>query len=297
MLHLFKKKTETQDIDSQIQESVYSAQDLLLEEAQKVLNEPTPEITEFTKQEIDRLEKLRELGFTSTKQTQKLDQLKAEKLRVQREKKEKEDLSRRIEYYSFHYPQHKFIDDKTVNNICEKYGLVLAEASDLIDDIPEENQEEIVNFKIKKKDARAIARHVFSNINGQVTTEERCQIPFEPKEDEHENPDKHFIKMHERRRAEMMAGLSGLGGRGVLHSDFSRETLEADKDDLISGQSLQIIAPQSKINMEGKEVRGNKVFRQVKDPIVLQPVAEGFLIVTSWGFEANDDQVKNPNKN
>ena len=35
----------------------------------------------------------------------------------------------------------------------------------------------------------------------------------------------------------------------------------------------------------------------VPDPVVLQPVRYGFLIVTAWGDEASDEMVVNPRNN
>jgi hypothetical protein len=54
---------------------------------------------------------------------------------------------------------------------------------------------------------------------------------------------------------------------------------------------LKIVAPEKDFDMTGKEVRNRKV--EIKDPIVLQPVKYGYLILTAWGDEASDPIVVN----
>lgn len=56
---------------------------------------------------------------------------------------------------------------------------------------------------------------------------------------------------------------------------------------------LKIVAPVKDFDMRGKMVRG----RIIEDPIVLQEVRYGFLIVTKWGNEASDPIVQNPIEN
>lgn len=78
----------------------------------------------------------------------------------------------------------------------------------------------------------------------------------------------------------------------------ARGITEEEKEDtspMKRAKNLKIIAPPSKLKMKGKKVKGHCLIQ--KDPIVLQPVKDGYLIVTAWGFEANDDSIKNPKMN
>lgn len=59
----------------------------------------------------------------------------------------------------------------------------------------------------------------------------------------------------------------------------------------VRGRKLQILAPSNQFLKEPqKEILTD-------DPIVLQPVEYGFLIVTSWGLESNDNLIINPTLN
>ena len=65
-----------------------------------------------------------------------------------------------------------------------------------------------------------------------------------------------------------------------------------DPDDkFINGKNLLIIAPEHKLNVSKGKIEDNVL--KIKDPIVLQPVKEGYLIVSSWGLEASDELVVN----
>lgn len=286
ILEKFFGQAQSDSIDKQIHTDVFSAQEALLEETRRVLSQPLPEIKEFNEDEIGRLERLKEMGFSSTKQVKRLEELKIERDKKEQEAEENRKIQEWVKHYNLHYPQHKFIDNNTVNKICNKYGLVLARVSDYIDDIPEKNQKEIVDFRIKKKDARCIERISHRGLGsrgGGKTTERFSKIPYiDPAEDERE-------------KIERLA----MGSFRTTRTFCEEGAMKASEEDMISGQSLQIIAPPNKIDMTGKEVHGNKVYDKVeiKDPIVLQPVAKGYLIITAWGFEAEDEDVVNPVKN
>lgn len=64
------------------------------------------------------------------------------------------------------------------------------------------------------------------------------------------------------------------------------------------GTGLLIIATRDQLNMKSARVQGHKLVDIIKeDPIVLQPVKEGYLIVSAWGVEASDKEVQNPRFN
>jgi hypothetical protein len=55
---------------------------------------------------------------------------------------------------------------------------------------------------------------------------------------------------------------------------------------------LQICAPQKDMNLDGMRVDGHQILAPRLDPVILQPVEQGFIIVTAWGDEAEDPLVK-----
>lgn len=237
MFEFLKKSVKVEeivDIDQKIYEDVYSAQELLLTEANRVLSLKS----NYDKEQHTRLSKLVKLGFGSAEQVKEFKTIEDNKEDVKK-------MKHTIEYFKREYPLNKFIDMDSVKTICEKYGLLLTEASDYIADIPEKNQNEIIQFKVTRKDTR------------------------EPNE----------------------VG-SGMRVRFNTYGYYD-EDHQAEK---IQGQSLLIVAPEHKLNTHGKEREGHIL--KIKDPIVLQPVGgflqtQGYLIVSSWGFEASDPLIVN----
>jgi len=63
------------------------------------------------------------------------------------------------------------------------------------------------------------------------------------------------------------------------------------QNEKLCGENLLIVAPEHKLKTEGKIKDGHIL--KIKDPIVLQPVNKGYLIVSSWGLEAGDELVVN----
>jgi hypothetical protein len=135
---MFDEKSNVELIE-QIHNEVYSAHDLLLKEAELVLQKP---IDESKAQDY---QKLINLGFNNEKN---IFSFKEEMRKIEESKKVKST----IEYYSFKYPFNKFINEESVITICNKYGLLLTNVDRFIGGIPESNQKEIINFKVDKID-------------------------------------------------------------------------------------------------------------------------------------------------
>lgn len=60
---------------------------------------------------------------------------------------------------------------------------------------------------------------------------------------------------------------------------------------------LIIAAPKNDFNMEGMEVKNYAITKRIPDPVVMQPVIGGYLILTAWGDEASDENVVNQKLN
>jgi hypothetical protein len=231
--------------DEQLHRDVYSAQDLLLQEANKILGEPS----KFSEDRLDTLKKLDSLGFSNTKEVTEFREL-------EKERRQSERLKGLIQKYQSKYPNNKFINQDAVQAICQKYNLFLCGASDYISDIPEKNQKEIVNFKFNEVDYR--------------TPDEMYSFGSLMRD--------YYIDL---------SGNLRFGREEVPEKNPHREWMPAT--------NCLIMAPENKINMKGKEKHGH--FVRLKDPIVLQPVIGGYLIISSWGLEASDPEVINPKHN
>jgi len=245
MFKLFKSKSQpsvtTESVDQQIYKDVYSAQELLLAEANRVLSKPI----EYDSERHERLKQMYELGFSSASEVKEFNEL-CDKIY------EHQITKRFIEYYQQNYPLHKYINNESVKAICEKYNLLLTRVSDYIAEIPEKNQKEIIAFRIKRKDVRY--------------------------------PDEINIGYRSIARSFLDNGCN-----------VSKEEIEKIENEKLTGQHLLIIAPAHKLNTKGKVQDGH--IMKIKDPIVLQPVPSGYLIVSSWGLEASDPIVLNPINN
>lgn len=128
-------------VEQEIHRDVYSAQEALLEEAKRIINKPIIE------DENKIAENLARIGFKNAKNIKSV-----EKKRKEREEQQK--LKELIEYYNRTYPLNKFITEDMVETICNKYKIYLASSEDYIGEIPEKNQKEILNFRVKSKDLR-----------------------------------------------------------------------------------------------------------------------------------------------
>jgi hypothetical protein len=209
----------------EIHNEVYSAHKILLDESERLIKET------FQSQEEEALAaELSNLGFYNASNVGK--PLKAIHLRDT------------ISYYQQNYPMNKFIDYKTVQNICGKYGLYMTDVHYFIAEVPIKNQKEIVAFKVKEKDLNNMSR-----IYGHLCDEE-----------------------------------------------FTKTIEEMDKSEIeLSGNDLKIIAPESQIDTSRLKKIGHQLIAE--DPIVLQPVKSGYLIVTAWGDEASDELIVNEKMN
>lgn len=226
---------DTISIDEQIYKDVYSAQELLLAEANSILSKPTG----YNEERYSRLQEMHRLGFSNAAEVKEFKEM-------DNKRKEHEDIKSKIEYYQQTYPLHKFISEEAVKTICKKYNLLLTMTSDYIAEIPEKNQKEIVAFRVKRKDTRE---------------------PYEVYRGMMFMPMFHYPRFNDQR-------------------DY-----EAYNNEKLSGKNLLIVAPEHKLKTEGKIKDGHIL--KIKDPIVLQPVTKGYLIVSSWGLEAGDELVVN----
>jgi hypothetical protein len=159
-------------------------------------------------------------------------------------------------YYKEKYPFLKFITEDAFERICRKYGLKYAPAENYVSDIPEKNIDEIINRSdIDEKD---VPERMFSVLS--VLFDQRIEVP-----------------------------------ESDLSSAVISRTTTAPR--LISDKTgLYIAADESQFNLNGLEETkdGFGYTPKVVDPIVFQYVkGDGILIITKWGEEANDPELKN----
>lgn len=159
-----------------------------------------------------------------------------------------------LAYYQLNYPNNKFITEEQVKTICHKYNLVCGDVNRFKGFVPEKNLKEIEKFKLKGDDGKEIVYKYGSTIQ---TLEE-------------------WYTQHTKPWVDRNVVVDG------------RKSLGASK-------SFQICAPIKDMDISGLELEeGYKLKKKlIPDPVVLQPVKGGYLILTAWGDEASDELVVN----
>lgn len=257
--YISMEKEKTKKIIEEIHESFYGEVSKLLAQA-KIFNN-----VESNKQHlIDKSKKLKELGFTNTKEIQ-IAEKEIEKLnKFKEENKEKEKLIETINYFSFHYPHKKFITEESVKKICKKYNLVYGEVFRFMGVVPLENLKEIQDFKIKDVD--------------------RC-----------------YKKTITYKKSFLQEKIIYVGEGYVKRKRKPRNP--KDKSIEIKEAPLEIAAPKKDFDLTGMTINDYKLEEKIEiiDPVVLQPVfykgKKHYLIVTAWGEEGYDELVYNSKKN
>ena len=204
-----------------------------------------------------KLEELYNMGFSGSKEIKKYYEDKSKYDRDLAKKNQEKAKLDKLEYYQLKYLFNKFIDEESVKKICKKYGLYLCKIEDYIGDIPTKNKKELLKFRVWDNDIRETE---------EIISLDSARLLFP-----------------------IGAGFQALGYQTItsplLTKIKSPVSLMSDKLKKIKGKNLLIIAPEDKIDMRGKEKRGHKI---IDDPIILQPVEYGYLIITAWGAEASD---------
>lgn len=262
----------------EIHNTFFTEVDRLLAEA-KNLNSLESEKQEL----VSKAERLRKLGFNHTQDVVSAHEEEARLRNLKSENEIKLALSRAIEYFTFKYPQYKFITEAAVKKICEKYGLIYGNVSRYVGAVPDKNLDQIEKFKIDEKD-----ECYESSVTGMGGVGFGTWSPtgfIDPRDGPISMPNgpismpievhKSFVDKEEAKRKRF--NTSG--------SMYTQETVRKC--------SLEIAAPKSDFNMTQMEVQNFKLQAiPIPDPIVLCPVlfegAKHYLVVTAWGDESKE---------
>lgn len=202
-------------------------------------------------------ERLKKLGFISTKSASEAETLI-------RQQEYNLEISERVEYFRTYYPNQKFITEVLVSHICKKYGLLFGDASYYIGDVPEKNIVEMENFKLREDDLDKL-------LHGYVTTGTNGRLVMTKEKTAHFG----YLQM-------------GLFGLNFIAVEDKASTHHYD------AKPYKICASVKDFDTHNMRIEdGYKLQQNLPDPIVLQPVKGGYLIVTKWGLEASDELVVN----
>jgi hypothetical protein len=178
------------------------------------------------------------------------------------------ELAELIKHYQFRYPNYKFITEEQVKAICHKYNLVCGRIDRYKGFIPDKNLQEAELFKttIREED---MGEDIWSVGVGLVSFLESYSDNSWEEYDDGGN----LAKINQRQ--------------------YKYNYRKA---------KMKICAPIADMDMTDIELEDGYKMKDVKpivipDPIILQSVNGGYLIVTKWGDEASDDIVVNHKDN
>lgn len=301
MLSLFKPSAKK--IVQKIHNEIDTAQDRLLQQAEKIIAETS--VTVDTKI-IDKAARLKKLGFANAVEVATADHVEREtkKQRVTMIKtKEEAEL---LQYYKQAYPFHKFLTEEELQRICDKYGLIYAPVASYIKDVPEKNLSEIENAtRLKKEDAAFdkilvtitdfwsdVPKDLQKSISGTL----ECYTHEFEKQYLGKNINGIQISVDWFMRAAVERGYKGTYNPGqMLFKNADVET--------VSKEGLFIAAPRSYFNLDGlgkqtKHGYFSSKKSNIKDPIVFRHCRGKMIRVeTKWGLEASDESLVNETMN
>jgi len=246
-------KEKVEAIIKEIHNEFDTAGDKLLVEANKILN---------GSYDIEKGERLQRLGFTRSKAAVDADTVK--KL-----KSEKKKEAETVEYFRTFYPHNKFITEELVKKICEKYNLVFGDINYYKGDVPEKNISEIESFKLREEDKDDCYDYEsYSDISNLLGMQDRSSL-FNLRSIDAE-------RMYQRAMMRQQMPRYGATPNGKKEQ-----------------KGFKICAPENDFDMRHMIRSGHKIELHIPDPIVLQPVKGGYLIVSKWGIESEDDSLVN----
>lgn len=264
MFKFLKKKSAaftsstTTEIIEQIHREFYTASDRLLNEANEIL-------ASTDNSSLEKGERLMKLGFKNARQSVEAQEAMdiASKRKV---------LADTIQHFSTYYPSNKFITEEEVAKICRKYSLVMAGVDRYKGFVPEKNLREIESFKLRAEDE--LYTLYYPGMTGMFGSHSRIVDYKEA-----------MIYIGQEAKRSHISPFESLGS-SLIQSDLSPYARK-------NGLSFQICAPIKDMNTEGMRLEGYKLEKHIPDPVVLQAVSGGYLIVTAWGDEASDPIIVN----
>lgn len=220
------------------------------------------------------------------------------------------DAQHLINEYKLVYPNYKFILQAQLERVLEKYNLYQRDCQYFMGDIPEKNIKDIQNFKVRIDDFSDDLREMMLGEN----TINAYKYLSEIKAGRGDTIYSHFIEFlpsmekFMSNRIELYSYNQNSSVKPKIDVDIVIEALDSFKQ--LGGNKdyspLTICAVESLFNedawKEGKQrIIGKKEIEpksQVDlDPIVLFEVKGGYLIVTAWGDESNDELIFNESLN
>jgi hypothetical protein len=282
LLHKTKTPEQIQATVDAIHEDFMTASDKAVAQAKQLLEE--------NKEVLDKASRLKQLGFTSTQTVKIAEGIKGHKAISK-------DIAKAIRLYQEHYPNCKFITEDDVRAICKKYALLCGPVSAFIGSVPEKNIAQMEAFKLKSE--HIVHNVIISSVRFSSSAKESLRSAV--RRVLKENNNSFMVSSQDRYTSGKDLLLTAVNRSGV-NETYNINSVETNTIQ----PGLSICAPATDFSLEGKQVKDS--FLQspssvsfatdpVPDPVVLQRVKEGYLIITAWGPEASDPLVMNERHN
>ncbi|MDR1339212.1 MAG: hypothetical protein LBK58_04065 [Prevotellaceae bacterium] len=252
----------------------------------------------FPKKEVikEKAERLKKLGFSRCSEVGQLERFDEDRESYLRSLEEQRTAHEFAQKYRAKYPGLKFIVKKQLDEICLKYSLVAKPVSEYVGGVPEQKLFEIeywldeiedvdmpddtLVYELRVRDKNTGIE--IERIREWAERSGRTHGIGALVADYHLKP---FLHKHEGKtppsELELMVFFEA---KGVPQRDILMSNIKMHQ---VSNSGLMIAAPES-------------MFRKIQknlDPIVLQPVNGGYLVVAKWGDEANDPELVVPELN
>jgi hypothetical protein len=264
---------------------IHSAFDL---ESDALLVMPEDNFPEKEKIE-GKAERLKKLGFRRCSEVGALERFDKDREVYLKSLEEQRTVHEFAKKYRAKYPDLKFITKKQLNEICRKYNLVAKQVSEYVGDIPDQKLSEMEYWLDEIDDVDmpdCIYEYLLftevvdgkkSNPMGMFSMVRSAQLQFT-----------HLEKIRHRHKGRTPLSESEIlevfRNNGVPEKQLLMSNIVSGK---ISSPGLVIAAPESMFRKPQKNL----------DPVVLQPVNGGYLVIAKWGEEANDPALTVPELN
>lgn len=287
VLDFFKRNNYSTDEEIQskiitvkeIHDEVDGLESVFLNEVNEILNSDALKVTK----EERKSELAMELGFINSSVVKEAEQIKDNRLTLI----QKTERAKLLEEYKLSYPLDKIIPLSMFEEVCEKYGLIVAPVENYIKDIPEKNLLELKNSKPTSDEHYPDDFIVLSDVSFMY---------------DHRPEYKEYIRSFIGKNVstyniadsnisvETNIGLLAKGYNGVIGSRFF---CNEAKFEICTRKSLYVSAPPSHFNTEGLRKFGKHHLKVVgiieEDPIVFEYLKGDLIrIRTKWGTP--DDQ-------
>ena len=256
------------EIIEEIHNSFYNAGDKLLAEAKALLS-----MTSDFK--LEKVNTLRMLGFANSSEVKEFAAQEGEMRKAK-------ELTKLINSYAMKYPTQRFITRDMVDTIAEKYGLTVGGIDAFTGFVPNEKLKQIErfveNFHAKDMPTKKVKITKFC-----FPDNHSAHIRLLKKE----SPDLIFEADDSRIKTGINDPYIKVAGQNVWFDHYTEIDMGA----------MLIAAPKKDMDTSlMSEIKGHFFPSKAivaPDPVVLQPVEGGFLVVAAWGEEASDPMVTN----